>query len=246
MLPQNWQVSAHERFDSIFTWSEDLFSKGGKYFETHFAQDLLPPIGLTPFASRKFCTLIAGNKSNRHQLELYSERINAIRFFESRSGNFDLYGMGWERLTHGSFLAKVINRLSPWLSQKLARPAISYRGKVESKFAVLQNYKFAICFENAHSIPGYVTEKIFDCLNAGCVPVYWGAPDINKFVPAECYIDIRQCKSYDDLLVKLTNFTAADYEAFLSATTLFLQSSAARRFSCEAFAETISMRLGSS
>ena len=44
---------------------------------------------------------------------------------------------------------------------------------VANKHEWLQNYKFNLCFENA-SFPGYLTEKLFDAYNAGCVPIYWG------------------------------------------------------------------------
>ena len=40
------------------------------------------------------------------------------------------------------------------------------------------------------NVNGYVTEKIFDAFKAGCVPVYWGAENITKYVPAECFIDM--------------------------------------------------------
>lgn len=46
-------------------------------------------------------------------------------------------------------------------------------GAVENKHSWLQNYKFNICFENS-SYPGYLTEKLFDAYNAGCIPIYWG------------------------------------------------------------------------
>ena len=42
-----------------------------------------------------------------------------------------------------------------------------------SKIEWLKQYKFNICFENA-SYPGYLTEKIFDAFEAGCIPIYWG------------------------------------------------------------------------
>ena len=44
---------------------------------------------------------------------------------------------------------------------------------VEDKHKWLQNYKFNLCFENS-SYPGYLTEKLFDAYNAGCIPIYWG------------------------------------------------------------------------
>jgi hypothetical protein len=41
----------------------------------------------------------------------------------------------------------------------------------------LKSYKFNICPENTIS-PGYVTEKLFQALQAGCVPIYSGpGPD---------------------------------------------------------------------
>ncbi len=38
----------------------------------------------------------------------------------------------------------------------------------------IRQYKFNICPENSNA-PGYVTEKIFHALEAGCVPIYWGS-----------------------------------------------------------------------
>lgn len=43
-------------------------------------------------------------------------------------------------------------------------------------------YKFCIAMENSIS-PGYVTEKVFDALAAGCVPVYFGSPASLPQVP---------------------------------------------------------------
>lgn len=50
------------------------------------------------------------------------------------------------------------------------------------KRAYLKNYKFNLCPENSN-FKGLVTEKIFDAIHSGCIPIYWGAennpePDI--------------------------------------------------------------------
>lgn len=42
------------------------------------------------------------------------------------------------------------------------------------KLAVLKQYRFNICPENANA-PSYVTEKVWHAIEAGCIPVYWGA-----------------------------------------------------------------------
>jgi hypothetical protein len=57
-----------------------------------------------------------------------------------------------------------------------------------TKVALLAGYKFNLAFENAVA-PDYVTEKFFEPLEAGCVPVYLGAPNIEAFAPADhCYL----------------------------------------------------------
>jgi len=59
----------------------------------------------------------------------------------------------------------------------------------ETKLATIGRYRFNIAFENSLT-QDYVTEKFFDPLLAGCVPVYRGAPNIAEFAPGEnCFID---------------------------------------------------------
>ena len=44
---------------------------------------------------------------------------------------------------------------------------------VDDKHQLLRRYRYNLCPENTDS-PGYVTEKIFQAIAAGCTPVYWG------------------------------------------------------------------------
>lgn len=52
----------------------------------------------------------------------------------------------------------------------------------EAKLELISKFQFNICPENSDS-PGYTTEKLFEALWAGCIPIYWGGggvaePDI--------------------------------------------------------------------
>jgi len=61
----------------------------------------------------------------------------------------------------------------------------------KSKQKILSEYKFTIAFENA-IYPDYVTEKFYDPLLAGSIPVYLGAPNIDSFSPGNAaFINIR-------------------------------------------------------
>lgn len=69
----------------------------------------------------------------------------------------------------------------------------------ESKINLYKQYKFVIAFENACATD-YVTEKFFDPLIAGAVPIYLGAPNINEFAPGEhCFIHANDFKSPKEL-----------------------------------------------
>lgn len=62
-----------------------------------------------------------------------------------------------------------------------------YRTKME----VMKDYRFTIAFENAIA-DDYVTEKFYEPLLSGSVPVYLGAPNIDRFAPSRSsFIDVR-------------------------------------------------------
>lgn len=86
---------------------------------------------------------------------------------------------------------------------------------VATKRAVLGRYKFCIAFENSIA-PDYVTEKLFDGLVAGTVPVYRGAPNIAEFAPGpQSYIDANAFADPAALAAYLHSL-AADDEAYAS------------------------------
>lgn len=55
----------------------------------------------------------------------------------------------------------------------------------------LQKHTFALIIENCDAA-GYVSEKFYDALMAGCVPLYFGSPVARHTLPPDIYIDIRQ------------------------------------------------------
>lgn len=64
-------------------------------------------------------------------------------------------------------------------------------GPVKDKLAFDRQHKFSICFENA-SHPGYITEKILHAFAAGCIPIYWGAPDIEETFNGEAFVNVHR------------------------------------------------------
>ena len=60
-----------------------------------------------------------------------------------------------------------------------------------TKLATFARHPFTLAFENSVS-DDYVTEKFFDALCAGSVPIVLGAPNVAEFAPSpESYLDVR-------------------------------------------------------
>ena len=164
------------------------------------------------FENRKFIVSISGWKTSRFTGSLYQERLKVINFIQKNTKlDCDIYGQGWNRRT-----------LIPYLSPH--RQFNNYMGVCSSKVETMKNYKFSICFENSNNNLGYITEKIFDSLQAGCVPIYLGAPDIQEYIPPGCFIDHRNFTSYDELLKYLHSIDQQEFEEYLISINNFLHS----------------------
>ncbi len=168
----------------------------------------------------KFLTLMNGNVTphalsakikGRRFHEFYGERIKAIRYFSAVPG-FDLYGWRWDKMPRHPFY---------FYYGKYAKKA--WKGAPEDKTVALSPYKFSICFENCEA-PSWISEKIYDCFAAGCIPVYLGAPDIADFVPPECFIDFRKFKSYEELHKFLVSLSEEKLQGYRNAIRAFLAS----------------------
>lgn len=77
-----------------------------------------------------------------------------------------------EMLRHNSVLVDGLGKC-----EKSTHPDVNITRMHNDKMKEISYYLFNICFENAVE-PGYVTEKIFDALLSGTVPVYYGDDDL--------------------------------------------------------------------
>jgi len=236
VYPANWDIENHKYFKKIFTWNDTLIDNK-KYFKINYAHKIPENIEFNLDKKEKLCVMINSNKFSDHPLELYTERVRAINWFEkNHPEDFDLYGVGWDKYIFKGILKKLnsVEIISKMLSPRYK----CLRFPAPSK-TILPGYKFAICYENARDIPGYITEKIFNCFFSGCVPIYLGAPNITDYIPANTFIDKRNFKTYDDLYSYIKNMSDAEYIDFLDAIKNFVLSDKIYPFSAECFAETL-------
>jgi len=58
----------------------------------------------------------------------------------------------------------------------------------------------------------YVTEKVWDALGEGTIPVYWGPKEVKLFVPPDSIVFAGDFDSEDALVEHLLSFSDADFE----------------------------------
>jgi len=199
-------------FSRVYTFNGTLVDQI-KYF--NFFYPVLTPLcsDLAKFEDKKLCVMISQSPS--------PERIKIITFFENKpEEDFEFYG-------HSQIIQST-----------------RYRGSIpghplsQEKFSMLKKYRFCVCFENS-SINGYITEKIFAGFAAGCVPIYWGAPNIKEYIPQECFIDYRNFQNDEELYNFIKNMSEQTHQHYINNIRTFLLSEKAYLFSAEHFSEII-------
>lgn len=232
------KYSSQFKYSIVFSGMKKRLSSKTSYCQMFFPEVYDPAnFKPLPFAQKKYLTMISGNKriSNWKKnlllklfygfgvREIYSLRQEIVNFFAD-TDKFDLYGTLWDRGGATPLETKNIKKV--------------YRGLVAEKLPVLSQYKFTFCLENC-VFPGFATEKIFDAMFAGSVPIYLGAPDIEDFVPQGAFIDMRKFKNFQELDAYLQGLDEAAYEGYLNNIRSFLSSPSYYKFSQENFAEEI-------
>ncbi len=158
------------------------------------------------------------------QGELYSHRRKIARLSESHKDSIDIYGYGW----NGEQIS--------WFPGYPNHPYKTSRGKFSGdKLSLCANYRFVLSFENYCGNRGYISEKIFDPIFAGSVPVYLGDERITDYVPAEAFVDAKKFNDYQELFSYLQNCSEYEWQKMLEAGQNFIRSEHFYHFSTKAF-----------
>jgi len=85
---------------------------------------------------------------------------------------------------------------------------------------ILNKYKFIICIENSQN-DGYITEKIFNCLLAKTIPIYWGSSKIKNYFNPKCFISIEENNWIDKVI--LLNKNEEEYNNYINEKKIILE-----------------------
>lgn len=126
----------------------------------------------------KFCNFMASNNKAK-------ERINFVKELVKR---------------------KKVDCLGPVLYNMEARDTVGKQdqsGKYidwrKEKLEIIKEYKFTMSFENEQAY-NYVTEKIYQPLLVGSIPIYWGAPNVDTLFNPKCFVNVNNFNSYEEAI----------------------------------------------
>lgn len=131
--------------------------------------------------SKQICSITSGLNG----IPGYQKRRQFLENFSAANSNFDLFGK----------------------FSKIAAAIPSYRGPCIVKWKTVCQYKYSLVIENSDE-DYYVSEKIFDALICGSMPIYHGSDKIFEVLPREWFYYLP---SLDDSEIdKLNAFIATD------------------------------------
>ena len=208
VLPETWDKITHNLFDYILTMHDDLIDNK-KYFKFNF-----PSISIHKsffnfkkkinFKDKKFSCMIAWNKIYKKKTNT-NYKIDIIRWFEKNyPQSFDLFGPNWNEkvFSYRNPFTKYLNeKYFKIIREILSVNYPSWKGtiKAEDKKIIINRYKFVFILENSSDYNGYITDKIFETFISGSIPLYLGPNNINKHIPHNCFINLKDFKTLDEL-----------------------------------------------
>lgn len=203
-------------FDYIFSWDDAAVKMYDRISKIQYPNIININEDLFWRKERKKITNISANKKSINPWELYSKRADSIAYFEGKiPNNFEYYGHGWNK-------------------------SKCYLGACNSKSEILSGFDFSLCFENMYNTDGYITEKIIDCLLTGCIPIYYGAPNISKYVPSNCYIDFEKINDNDKLFELVMEMDESKIKIYKDNIHNYITGNQIQQFSDNSFANILS------
>ena len=204
-----------------------------KSTKRHDLQSKLEEIGnktqFESWSNREYSlSLIAANKVSSRYGENYEKRRVYAKY--QASNEIAVFGFLWD----SSLSEKLKHRLSVALHAlrngtipdvlslygKLFTKYKNYHGAPSDKHQVVEKSRYSLVIENSDT---YISEKLFDAMVGGSIPVYYG-PNLREYGLDDEALVVRHSGSTEELLEKLRTMSENEVKARLSAISSFLRS----------------------
>lgn len=208
VIPKNWSIKKLKAFDLVLTIYKKDWDKIYSNIR-YFSWPVFLPISKElPTKDFDFnYGLVSGNKFSYDKNSTFALRREIIKFFEINNRNdFKHFGLGWNKTPQPvrAGIRGKTDKLRILFGNKIVRlSGMNYGGTIENKVEFYKKTKFVFCIENSLSLQGYLTEKLWEALCHGSVPIYFGdttySPiDKNSFILGSSFDSIKSLIQYCD------------------------------------------------
>lgn len=82
-------------------------------------------------------------------------------------------------------------------------------GELWDLWDAVKDSRYSIAFETSYQ-EGYFC-KLYDPILAGCMPIYWGCPDLEKYLPKNSFIRVDLRKDLDSVCDEIVEIIKSDF-----------------------------------
>lgn len=129
-----------------------------------------------------FGMVLSKKPSPLHHTDIGYLRSEAVRLLKNH--NFKYWGHGWD--------TNDVNYCGEYYSGKLC-------SKFRDSQRLLSDCRFALAFDNS-CIDGYLTEKFWNAMVAGCIPIYYGHHSIKQKIPNDLFVYGYDFESFEHVI----------------------------------------------
>ena len=168
--------------------------------------------------------IINANKMSFVEGELYSLR----RLAAQKSSEIDVWGFDWDMPWFRRATKAVEELLIPLKHGFGIKPAaikgwfkkpLSFKGTSKDKLSTLATYKYSLVIENSSE---YMSEKLFDSLFAGTLPIYVGPNPVDFGIPE--FVAIHSSPDLESVMKAIDQARTIDLDAWRASVLTWLKS----------------------
>lgn len=214
VLPQAYSPEVTSLYDVILNFGKPECTETNLHWPQYWSPHDLEWSSNKDRVAR--AVMVNANKLSLDQFERYTLRRDCAK----ELGEIDMFGEDWNSSTFERVktLTREI-RKSPIRHARSSKSHSRYWFQnwpktlaPADKRTLLKNYKFCLVIENELT---YMSEKLFDALVSGCIPVYVGPRVKDYAVPEELVVEVEP--SVSGVAAGLAIAKRMDFEAFQEA-----------------------------
>ena len=221
VMPDQFKSGVIKKYKYIFSCARPFDHEiATHYYQDGFLTSLSYSNNSDSRPVQSIC-MINENKFSLHKSANYSFRQYAIKQIIKSNFKITVAGKNWDQgyihytIQQLKSIVFLLKNFTVFDTRKMRRPfrkieskKCNFVGFIDDKITFMNGFRYALIIENDNYRP---TEKIFDALMAGCIPIYFGPIFSEDEIPSDIFIRIKSPKKFANFLKMLEDVPESDY-----------------------------------